>query len=227
MVESDEEQLEVLKSWWDENGKSLLTTVILGLTVVFGYRAYEDNVRETGEAASTTYENLVQATTNVGDENLRITAQTLGEELKTDHQGSAYSAFAAMHLSKVAVESGDLDSAAAQLEWVISQKPEPHLESIARMRLARVLVAKGDPTAAMAKLVNYSPADEQLASWEEVRGDVFMSLGDSASARAAYELALEHNADNPERPMLELKLADIPADDATVAENETLGDEDA
>ena len=210
MVESDEEQLEVLKNWWDENGTSLITTVVLALGVVFGYRAWEHNVRETGEAASSAYENLVQATSDLEDENLRTTALSLGEELKTEHDGSAYATFAAMHLAKIAVEQGDLIKAQAELEWAISQKPEQRLETIARMRLARVLVAKGDATAAMAKLLNYEPAEGQQATWEEVKGDVFVALGDKANARQSYLMALEHLGDGRSRPLLELKLADIP-----------------
>ena len=61
MVESDEEQLELIKKWWEENGTSLVTAIVLALGVTFGYRAWVDNVRETAEAASAKYENLVQA----------------------------------------------------------------------------------------------------------------------------------------------------------------------
>ena len=210
MVETDEEQLEVLKNWWDENGTSLIITVVLSLGVIFGYRAWEDNVRETGEAASSAYENLVQATSDLEDENLRTTALSLGEELKTEHDGSAYATFAAMHLAKIAVQQGDLVKAQSELEWAIRQKPERHLESIALMRLARVLVAKGDPSAAMAKLHNYEPAEGQQATWEEVKGDIFIALGDNLNARQSYQMALEHLGDGRSRPLLELKLADIP-----------------
>lgn len=220
MVESDEEQLEVLKKWWDENGTSLVTTIVLALGVTFGYRAWEDNIRETGEAASASYQNLVQATTNTDDENLRTTAMTLGEDLKKDHTDSAYATFAAMHLARVAVESGDLVKAQAEFEWILSQNTDSHLETIARMRLARVLVAKGDSTAAMAQLVNHDPGEGQRSSWEEVRGDVFASLGDDANARQAYQVALNYLEDSTARPVLELKLADIPVSSVVTADDE-------
>ena len=229
MVESDEEQLEVLKNWWDENGTSLLTTVALSLMVIFGYRAWEDNTRETGEAASRTYENLVQATANVSDENLKTTAITLGEELKTEHEGSTYAIFAALHLARVAAESDDLDGAQSQLEWVMDQRPEGHIETITRMRLARVLIAKGDPTAAMSKLVNHEPAESQKSRWDETRGDVFVALGDDANAREAYEMALEVLDENGRlsNPLLALKLADIPVTREAAAAQPEDEDEDA
>lgn len=217
MVETDEEQLEALKNWWDENGTSLVTTIVLALTVVFGYRAWEDSVRETGEAASGIYENLVQAASDPSDDNLRITALNLGEELKTEHEGSTYAVFAALHLARLAVDEGKPERAQAELEWVISQRPEMNLETIARMRLARVLIATGDPTAAMEKLSNYQPGEGQKSSWEEVRGDVFVALGDDVSARQAYQVAIEQLGDKPARPILELKLANIPVGSTTSA----------
>ena len=219
MVETDEEQLEVLKSWWNENGKSLLTTVVLGLAVIFGYRAWEDNVRETGEAASSTYENLVQATSDLEDENLRTTALNLGEELKAEHDSSAYATFAAMHLAKIAIERGNLIKAQTELEWVINQKPEYYLETIARMRLARVLVANGEAALAMTKLRNHEPARGQLATWEEVKGDVFVALGDNVNARYSYQMAIEYLGSAGARPLLQMKLADIP-DSSKVSEVE-------
>lgn len=210
MVETDEEQLEVLKNWWDENGTTLVTTLVLGLAAIFGYRAWEDNVRETGEAASSTYQNLVQATSNLDDENLRLTALNLGEELKNDYEGSAYASFAALHLAKIAVEQGDLAAAQAELQWTIDQNPEAHLETIARMRLARVLVDMEDAPAALASLSEHEPAAGQQATWAEIRGDVYLALGDNGNARQAYQEALELLGDDRTRPLLELKLADIP-----------------
>ena len=212
MVETDEEQLEVLKNWWSENGTSTLTSIVVVLGGIFGFRAWEDNVRESGEAASSTYENLVQATSDLDDENLRTTALSLGEQLKLEHDDSAYATFAAMHLAKIAVEKDELVQAQAQLEWVINQKPERRLETIARMRLARVLVARGDASAAMEKLLDYQPGQAQLASWEEVKGDVFVALGDNLNALQSYQIALENLGLDRSRPLLELKLADIPVD---------------
>ena len=82
MVESDEEQLELIKKWWDENGTSLVTAVVLALGVTFGYRAWEDNVRETAEAASAKYENLVQAAA------VAVDVDIIGQDV--DHRGGVF-----------------------------------------------------------------------------------------------------------------------------------------
>ena len=210
MVETDEEQLEVLKNWWDKNGTSLITTIVLAVGVIFGYRAWEDNVRETGEAASKAYQNLVQASSNLNDENLRLTALSLGEELKTDYEDSAYAIFAAFHLAKIAVDRDDLAKARSELEWVIAAQPKQHLETIARMRLARVLVAMDDADSALVSLADHEPAIGQQATWSETKGDVYLAQGDRMNARQAYQTALDSLGDDGSRPLLELKLADIP-----------------
>nr|MCS5573385.1 tetratricopeptide repeat protein [Pseudomonadales bacterium] len=47
-------------------------------------------------------------------------------------------------------------------------------------------------------------------TWEEVKGDVFVALGDNVNARQSYQMAVEHLGDGRSRPLLELKLADVP-----------------
>ncbi|MDA0979020.1 MAG: tetratricopeptide repeat protein [Proteobacteria bacterium] len=214
MVESDEEQLEVLKKWWDENGTSLIVTVVLSLSAVFGYRAWESNVQETGEAASSLYEDMVVAATSAVAEEpsdaMSTTAMTLGESLKADHPGSTYSVFAAMHIARLAVARDDLEKAESELRWALEHVDEKHLEAVIRMRLARVLTAREDATQAVAIMLGFQPAAGQRASWEETLGDVYLSLGDQTQARQSYQTALENLSGDVNKTLLELKLANIP-----------------
>jgi len=212
LVESDEEQLEQLKNWWDENGTSLVLTVVIALGGVFGFRAWEANVQQTGEAASAAYEDLVAAVENIDadEEIMRDTAQSLATTLRSDFEGSAYSVFGALHMARLAVDAGDLDTAQSELEWALENAGEPQLDTLIRIRLARVLNASGDATAAMALLINHEPPVGQLVSFEETRGDTFHALGDLMNARDAYQKAIDALAEGETRPLLELKLADIP-----------------
>lgn len=213
MVESDEEQLEVLKKWWDENGTPLLVTIVLALGGSFGYRAWENSVMETGEAASATYENLVTAVENIEpgrqDEALVQTAKSLSETIKSDYEDTTYAVFASLHMAKLAVDAGDLDTAQAELEWALGKVQEPHLETLVRTRLARVLIGKEDATAAISRLLNYKPETSQRAAYEEVLGDAYLMVGDEENARASYQRAVEALKDI-QKPTLLAKLADIP-----------------
>ena len=214
MVESDEEQLEVLKNWWDENGTSLVITVVVTVGAIFGYRGWEENAIEKGEAASAVYEDLVVATDNISanasGEKLRITAVSLAETLKADHADTTYAVFAALRLAKIAVAKNDLDAALEELIWALDNVSEMHLETTIRVRLSRVYMGLEDPTSAMTLLVNHQPASGQVVSFEEAKGDIFHSLGDLDQAREAYQKALENIDDNIENLILELKLADLP-----------------
>ena len=214
MVESDEEQLEVLKNWWDENGTSLIITVVVTVGAIFGYRAWEENVIETGEAASAVYENLVIATDNIAtngsEEAVRITALSLAETLKSDHGDTTYAVFAAMRLAKLAVTENDLDMAMEELRWALDNVSETHLDTTIRVRLARVYMGLEDPASAMSLLVDHQPASGQVASVEEAKGDILHAMGDLEQARQAYQRALENLSDEVEKPTLELKLADLP-----------------
>jgi predicted negative regulator of RcsB-dependent stress response len=214
LVESDEEQLEVLKNWWDENGTSLVITVVVTLGAIFGYRGWEENAIQAGELASAVYEDLVVATDNIttsgSDEALRMTAVSLGETLKADHGDTTYAVFAAMRLAKVAVARNELDLALEELRWALDHVPELHLETTIRVRLSRVYIGLKDPTSAMTLLVNHQPASGQVALFEEAKGDIFHSLGNFGKAREAYQKALKNMNEKFENPILELKLADLP-----------------
>jgi len=222
LVESDEEQLEVLKNWWDENGTSLVITVVVTVGAIFGYRGWEENVIQKGEAASAVYEDLVIATENIAtrgsDEALRITAVSLAETLKADHADTTYAVFAAMRLAKVAVAKNELDMALEELSWALDNVSEMHLETAIRVRLSRVHIGLKDPTSAMTLLVNHQPAPGQVGSFEEAKGDIFHSLGDLGQAREAYQKALENLSDKFKNPILEFKLADLPISGSTTQE---------
>lgn len=220
MVESDEEQLEVLKKWWDENGTSLLVTIVIALGAVFGFRAWETNVRETGEAASVVYQDLVSAAAIVTpnpeadaeNDAMLATANSLGETLKSDFEGSTYSVFGALHLARLAVDRSDLDKAESELRWALERVEDPNIETLVRMRLARVLVAGEDAAAAMSIMLAYTPVEGQLATWHETLGDVYLAVGDQNQARDSYQTALDNLQPAMNKTLLELKLSNIPVE---------------
>ena len=102
---TEEEQIELLKKWLNENGTSIIVSIVVVLAVVFGYRTWDTQTRETAEAASVIYEELVEAVTvnppqTISDENLS-TSKFLANQLKSEYSNSTYAQFAAMHLAKL------------------------------------------------------------------------------------------------------------------------------
>ncbi len=178
---TEEEQVEALKTWFEENGVSLLLGIVLALGGVFGYRAWENSTREAGEAASAIYEDLVAAVGTVsGDglsEEMTATGIMLAEQLKTEYSDSSYALFGALHMAKVAVEAGNLDKAAGELQWALDNGAQDSFEILARIRLSRVMSAQEKYEQALAVLDVQLDLAAHRSSWEEARGDIYFSMG--------------------------------------------------
>ncbi|MGV8837174.1 YfgM family protein [Cellvibrio sp.] len=57
---SEEEQLEVLKRWWKDYGKTVIATIVIAVVAYFGYTAWQDQKRQKAEKASEVYEQLLK-----------------------------------------------------------------------------------------------------------------------------------------------------------------------
>jgi predicted negative regulator of RcsB-dependent stress response len=90
---------------------------------------------------------------------------------------------------------------------------------IARLRLARVLIADGELDAAVA-VVNQAESGSAFdALFTEVQGDIQHARGDLAAASDAYRQALAAmSPGSPERELLQLKYADALAAASSAAE---------
>lgn len=210
---TEEEQVEALKKWFEENGVSLLLGIVLALGGVFGYQAWEQSTRETAEAASAIYENLVAAVGFVPSdglsEEMTATGITLAEQLKTEYSDSSYALFGALHMAKVAVEAGNLDKAAGELQWALDNGAEDSFEILARIRLSRVLSAQEKYEEARDVLDVQLDLLAHQSSWEEARGDIYFSMGKLEDAREAYQLAVQSAGQIQSKPYLNMKLEDL------------------
>ena len=191
---TEEEQVEALKKWWEENGKSTLVTILLVVAAGLGWRGWQDHQQQVAEQASARYDQMIEAFQQTNSAEDAMTLRTLAEDIKSDFAGSTYAQFAALHLARIDVVAGDLDSAEQELRWVLTQGPAPELEQLAQLRLARVMAAKGDPAGALV-IVTATEAGAYAPAYAEAEGDFQQQLGDTDAAIAAYEKALRLSAD--------------------------------
>ena len=56
---TEEEQIEALKRWWDENGKQVILAIVLTVGGYFGWEAYSDHAEEQAAAASLVYQQIL------------------------------------------------------------------------------------------------------------------------------------------------------------------------
>lgn len=187
---SEEEQLEVLKRWWKEYGKTVVIALVVAVAGYFAFNAWQDQQREKREAASTTYEELLQIVSSeqaVGETG-KTTAVHLANQLKQADSSSLYAHNAAFVLARLAVAEGNLEEAATQLQWVLNNKPALATEQLARLRLARVLLSQKNYDEAEKLLA--TPADGFKSDYAEIRADIHKARGNIDAARAGYEEAL-------------------------------------
>ncbi|MEM7081244.1 MAG: tetratricopeptide repeat protein [Pseudomonadota bacterium] len=202
---TDEEELEKLKNWWNDNKVFVVTGLVAGGAILFGYNWYKDMTRTRAETASAVFSELETAVAG----NDRNVVLSKAAELKNEFSATPYDAQAALSLAKVHVDAGDFESAIAALKDAVDSGG-PELSHIARLRLARVQLAAGDTDAAQATL-KVRNEGEFSPLYQEVRGDVFVALGDNEAAIEQYKLALAHDIPLGDVSFLEMKLQNLGA----------------
>ncbi len=187
---TEEEQVEALRRWWDENGRSTLIGIGLAVAAVFGWQWYGEHAENQQEAASNIYQAMLNSVQGAEpDEEQRLTFRSYGGRLKEEFPGSTYAQFAALQLARDAVRSDDLETAEAELRWVLAKADTgSDVALVAQLRLARVVAARGDADAALA-LLDGDQAGAYAAAYATARGDVLLAQGREAEAREAYMTA--------------------------------------
>jgi len=219
---SDEEQLEALKRWWKDNGNSILAGIAFVLIVYFGMSQFQSSRENAAGMASDLYQQIselsLQNLSGMMQEDDLLAAQSFYNQLKTDHADSIYTRYAALLLARFRVESGQLEQAATELQWILDnpklaflRKADEELFTIARLRLARIRLSMGDAQSALAVLNAVPVPNEFIAGYAEVEGDIQMQLGNPDAARAAYLRALiALNSSGTGNPaLLQLKLQEL------------------
>lgn len=204
MSYEDEEEFERIRRWWNENWKAVVGGLVIGIVAIVGWRSWTDSRTQAAANASLHFDQLVEAL----DRNDVEAATALRETLVSDYRRTPYAALASLRLARTHVEAGDLARATQVLEWAASHATDEAVKATAQLRLARVQWAAGDGEAALRRLDAAGGADP--AQVEELRGDVLLSLGRRAEARAAYERAsAAMTTMSIQRGLLERKLEDL------------------
>jgi predicted negative regulator of RcsB-dependent stress response len=207
---TEEEQIELLKKWWHENGKEVVIAVLASLVVFFGWTTWQSHQRARNEAAADLYQQVIVASESPATTSK---ASELAEQLRKEYPNTVYGVFAALNLAKDAVTANDLARAASLLEWAQAQHPDEFVQPLVGLRLAQVQYAQGDLDKVLASLPDVSEGSAWQAAIAELRGDIFRSQNKSGEARGSYEAALkalESSADQEQRSNLEVKLSSLP-----------------
>lgn len=200
---SEEQQVEAIKRFWQEYGKSILGGVVIGLAALYGFRFYQAEQRGAAEAASTQFSQLVEKRdAAAASDDWLAQAQGFIDASKGDN----YAVLAALLAAKDAVSLQQFDKAEQQLNWVLANAKEPAVLAVTQLRLARLQREQGKLDAALSTLAKAVP--ESFTSMQaELKGDVLVQAGKLAEAKSAYQLALDNAGQNAQ--LLQIKLDEL------------------
>ena len=196
---TDEEQVDRLKRWWQENGTSIVVAAVLSIGGIAGWRWYDAAQIEKMQAASETYETYLVATDDVRAE--------FAARLDAEFAGTSYAVLAQLRHAKDLAEADDMAGAMAIFRQIIATDAHPLLADIARVRLARLLREQGDADAALGMLAEVASQGFR-AQVLELKGDIHLAADERALAHEAYVSAAAEIAEGQERPILDIKVED-------------------
>lgn len=209
---TEEEELAMIRDWWQRNGKPLITGSVLALVLVFGWKGWQNYQVEQAQGASMLYQQLLESVMPANGQPDPAQIAALASNLKKDYAGTTYAQYGSLFVAKVAVEAGKPDDAVNELQAVLKKPADATLEELARQRLARVQAAQGKAEEAL-KLLQAKVEPAFAASRDELKGDLLLQLGRIEEARAAYESAKKALSDESTQSSLQMKLDDLATKD--------------
>jgi predicted negative regulator of RcsB-dependent stress response len=113
----------------------------------------------------------------------------MGKTLMAQSPGSIYASLAALTAARLSVDEEDYGKAKELLAWVSNNTDQLEVKRIARLRLARIHLAENDAAQAWMLLADMDKGGE-LATVQELKGDVLAAQNKLDEARKYYEIAL-------------------------------------
>jgi predicted negative regulator of RcsB-dependent stress response len=200
--QTEEEQVEAIKKWWKENGRSVVGGIVLGFAIIGGWQAWQGYQRTQGETASAWYDAMRQAV-NVDDYDA---AMEHGKRLIGEYGGTAYASFAALELAKLAYQRGEKSVARNHLRWVSESGPDASIKDLARLRLGQLLLDLNE-LPMLQNLLSTPPLPAFAGEFAALRGDMEVAKGNREAARDAYRDALARGVED--EALLRMKLVDV------------------
>jgi predicted negative regulator of RcsB-dependent stress response len=209
----EQEQLDSLKAFWKQYGNPITWLLIVLLGAYAGWNGWQYWQRDQGVKAGAMFDEL-ERSVQAGD--AERTARVF-KDLQERYGRTVQAAQAGLLTARVQFDKGQLDAARGTLTWVAEQGGDEALRTVARLRLAGLLLEAKQPDEALKQLDGASaPGFEALVA--DRRGDVLLAKGDKAGAKAAYDIAFKGMEERQDyRRLVEAKLTALGAAPAASA----------
>ena len=198
----EQEQLDAIKAWWTDYGKLVMLAVIAALLTIAGFQGWRYYKAQQAERAATLFSQLDQA--ERANESKKV--REIAAQITQNYGSTPYAGMAALSAAKASFETGELEDARKNLQWVIEKAREEEMRDVARVRLAGILLDEKKYDEAL-QLLAAKSGETYAALYADRRGDVLAAQGKNAEARAAYQIALDKSEQGGQyRRLIEVKL---------------------
>lgn len=185
IYQTEEQQVDAIKSYWKDNGNSIIAGIVIGLAGYVGFNYYQDEQLAQEIAVSDAYQTVLEASAK---DTKAFTAA--GDAFIAENGKTVYSALTALALAKETATHKDWEQTAKYLAMAIETAPSEGIKAIATVRLARVQIQLTQIEQALTTLNTKLP-ESFTASVEEIKGDAYLQQGKTELARNAYQAAID------------------------------------
>ncbi|HHF6896907.1 TPA: YfgM family protein [Haemophilus influenzae] len=198
----EEQEINQLKEWWKENGKTIIVAFILGVGGMFGWRYWQAHQAEQIAQASAQYDALINSVQQ--DEQAK---KANIEQFVQANSKTAYAVFALLDEAKKATEKQDFSAAEANLNQALTQSQDEVLTSIVALRLSAVQFQLGQLDNALSTL-NQVKGESFNARKAILTGDIQIAKGNKVAAKNSFEQA-QQSGSQLEQQMAKMKLNNL------------------
>ncbi|MCP3999548.1 MAG: tetratricopeptide repeat protein [Gammaproteobacteria bacterium] len=202
---TDDQQADRAKQWLRENGVFVVAGIVLGLALLFGWQRWEEHKLVQAGEASVVWEQLRSAIEgeryNEVDEILAL--------LESDYATTPYLDQGRLAIARMHMDRNSPEEALNVLNALIKSPVDNQLLTIAELRIAQIYLYQERFDEALA-ILGPDEATPFVASFHELRGDIFFAQGQLENALDEYQLALDKDKYSViDRAYVQIKLDDV------------------
>jgi predicted negative regulator of RcsB-dependent stress response len=195
---TEEEQVEQIKKWWNSNGKQIIAGAVIGLAGIWGWNTYSDYQDNQSLNARSLYLSYASDSNNLG----------AYDRLTTDFSSSSYSDQAILLMAKYLFDAGSYTQALGVIKPLINN-PSSVIANTAALRAASIHLQLGQHDQALLILEGQSE-DGFSGLIYNLMGDIYLDLGNRSEAQKYYSLAIDNVAENSNlSQLIQIKLDDL------------------
>ena len=177
----EQEQLDEIKHFWKQYGNAITWVLIVVLGAFAAWNGYQYWQRNQAAQAAAMFDEIEKVTREGDADKINRAFKEMQERFAS----TAYAPQAGLLVAKTLYESCKVDPAKAALTWVAEKSSDAGYASVARLRLAGVLM-DGKAYDEALKVLDSGITEEFAALQADRRGDILLAQGKKPEAKEQY-----------------------------------------